>query len=227
MNAFPGGDPAAVLFDLDGTLLDTAGDLVAAVNTLRSEDGLDPVAFDAFRPWVSQGGLTLVSMAYGLPRESDEAHALWRRYLAAYESAISVHSRYFDGLEPVLQDLERRSIPWGIVTNKPTYLTERLLREMGQRERPACVICSDSAARSKPWPDPVLLACETIGVPPARALMVGDDARDIESAHGAGALAIAAAWGYIRPGDDPSDWRAEAILRSPDDLWQWLGDREH
>ena len=223
MNAFPGGSPAAVLFDLDGTLLDTAGDLVAAVNAIRLEDAHAPVDFETFRPWVSQGGLALVSIAYNLPRESDSAHALWRRYLVAYENRISAHSRYFAGLEEVLDGLEARSIPWGIVTNKPTYLTERLLRELDMRNRPACLVCSDTAARAKPWPDPVLLACESIGVDPGQTLMVGDDERDVASAHAAGALAVAAAWGYIRPEDDPGRWNAEAILQHPSDLWPWIG----
>ena len=226
MSLFPGGSPDAVLFDLDGTLLDTAGDLVAAVNTIRLEDGHEPVPFDDFRPWVSQGGLALVSLAYELPRESTEAHSLWQRYLTAYEADISTHSGFFDGLEDVVVALETRAIPWGIVTNKPSYLTNRLLQELGMHDRPACVVCSDSAARSKPWPDPVELACETIGVDAARVLMVGDDARDVEAAHAAGALAVAAAWGYIRPGDDPLDWEAEAILQQPRDLWAWIGGRD-
>ncbi len=225
MNLFAGGRPSAVLFDLDGTLLDTAGDLVAALNTIRTEDGLDHVSFDEFRPWVSQGGLALVSKAYDLPRESEAAHALWQRYLVAYENRISAHSCYFDGLEAILDALESRSIPWGIVTNKPTYLTERLLCELGMFDRPACLICSDTAARAKPWPDPVLLACEKIGIAPPGVLMVGDDERDVASAHAAGAYAVAAAWGYIRPGDSPDAWNAEGILETPSDLWPWVGGR--
>ncbi|MYH90564.1 MAG: HAD-IA family hydrolase [Gammaproteobacteria bacterium] len=215
--------PDAVLFDLDGTLLDTAGDLVAALNTILDEDGRPPMPLDTFRPWVSQGGLTLVSMAYGLPRESEEAQALWQRYLAAYESDISRHSCLFDGLEGILAGLESGSRPWGIVTNKPTYLTDRLLRELGMRDRPACMVCSDTAPRSKPWPDPVLLACEIMGVPPERALMVGDDERDVASARAAGADAVVAAWGYIRPDDDPATWGASAILPRPAALRPWVG----
>ncbi|MDE0715225.1 MAG: HAD-IA family hydrolase [Gammaproteobacteria bacterium] len=215
--------PDAVLFDLDGTLLDTAEDLVAALNTILDEDGRPPMPLDTFRPWVSQGGLTLVSMAYGLPRESEEAQALWQRYLAAYESDISRHSCLFDGLEGILAGLESGSRPWGIVTNKPTYLTDRLLRELGMRDRPACMVCSDTAPRSKPWPDPVLLACEIMEVPPERALMVGDDERDVASARAAGADAVVAAWGYIRPDDDPATWGASAILPRPAALRSWVG----
>ncbi len=223
MHGQPYRIPDAVLFDLDGTLLDTAGDLVAAVNTILDEDGRPPMPLDSLRPWVSQGGLALVSIAYGLPRDSDEARVLWNRYLTAYESDISRHSRLFDGLEGILTDLESRSRPWGIVTNKPTYLTDRLLRELGMRDRPACMICSDTANRSKPWPEPVLLACETMGVHPERALMVGDDARDVASAKAAGADAVVAAWGYIRPGDDPATWGASAILPCPAALRPWVG----
>lgn len=215
--------PDAVLFDLDGTLLDTAGDLVAALNTILDEDGRPPMQLDTFRPWVSQGGLTLVSMAYGLPRESEEAQALWQRYLVAYESDISRHSCLFDGLEGILAGLESGSRPWGIVTNKPTYLTDRLLRELGMRDRPACMVCSDTAPRSKPWPDPVLLACEIMGVSPESALMVGDDERDVVSARAAGADAVVAAWGYIRPDDDPATWGASAILPRPAALRPWVG----
>lgn len=225
--AEPGGSwriPDAVLFDLDGTLLDTAEDLVAGVNTILEEDGRPPVPLETLRPWVSQGGLKLVSMAYGLPMDSDEADALWKRYLIAYESSISRHSRLFDGLEGILARLESMSRPWGIVTNKPTYLTDRLLRELGMRDRPACMICSDTASRSKPWPDPVLLACETIGVSPERTLMVGDDERDVAAARAAGADAVVAGWGYIRPDDDPATWGAAAILPQPVALRPWIGE---
>ncbi len=219
----PSTPPAAVLFDLDGTLLDTAGDLVGAVNMLLREDGRDPVPLDALRPWVSQGGLTLVSLAYDLPRESDAAHALWRRYLVLYEANISRHSRLFDGLEDILVSLESAGRPWGIVTNKPEHLTRRLLAELGMTERPACVVGGDSAARSKPWPDPVVLACERIGVDPEDILMVGDDARDIDSAHAAGGRALAAGWGYIRDDDDPGHWGADAVVATPADLAPWIG----
>ena len=223
MEGQPCRTPDAVLFDLDGTLLDTAGDLVGALNAILDEDGRPPMPLDALRPWVSQGGLTLVCMAYGLPRESEEAQALWKRYLDAYESDISRHSRLFDGLEEILAGLESGSRPWGIVTNKPTYLTDRLLRELGMRDRPACMICSDTAPRSKPWPDPVLLACEIMGVDPVSALMVGDDERDVVSARAAGADAVVAAWGYIRPDDDPATWGASAILPRPAALRPWVG----
>jgi phosphoglycolate phosphatase len=215
--------PEAVLFDLDGTLLDTAGDLIAAVNTLLVEDGRSPVPPERLRPWVSQGGLTLVSLAYDLPRESEQAHGLWKRYLVAYESAISNHSRIFRGLEGVLDALEKSGRPWGIVTNKPGYLSQRLLQELDMLDRPACLICGDTASRSKPWPDPVLLACDRIGIAPGRTLMVGDDCRDIDSARAAGARAVAAAWGYIRPDDSPDSWGADGVVNRPAMLAPWIG----
>ncbi len=213
----------AVLFDLDGTLFDTAGDLIAAVNRIRHEDGYEPILFSTLRPWVSQGGLKLVSRAYGLPTDSDQIAILWQRYLVAYESNISQHTVLFPGWDEILYELESESRPWGIVTNKPTYLTHKLLQEMGMQTRPACVVCGDSASRSKPFPEPVHMACQIMGVPPERTLMVGDDKRDIMAAKSAGADAVAAAWGYIRPDDDPASWGASAVLTHPGQLKQWVG----
>ena len=214
--------PQAVLFDLDGTLLDTAPDLVAAVNSLLLEDGREAVSMDSLRPWVSQGGLALIGQAYGIPMESDQALALRQRYLVSYKNNISRYSRLFDGLEEILWSIESSGRPWGVVTNKPGYLTRKLLLELGLLDRPSCVVCGDTAKRSKPWPDPVVLACRNMGISPEHTLMVGDDCRDIDSAHSAGADAVAAAWGYIRPDDDPSSWNAEAVLATPDDLWPWI-----
>ncbi len=217
--------PDAILFDLDGTLLDTARDLINAVNIIRKEDSLAPIPMHTLRPWVSQGGLQLISKAYGLSPDSDEADVLWRRYLIAYESNISQYSRLFDGMDEILKELETMSIPWGIVTNKPTYLTDRLLRNLGMRNRPACMICSDSASRPKPWPDPVWMACRTIGVSTKKTLMIGDDKRDVMAARSAGADAVAAAWGYIQSDDDPTLWGASAVLSHPSALWDWISER--
>ncbi len=214
--------PDAILFDLDGTLLDTAGDLAAAVNVLLKNNGKSELPFSTLRPWVSQGGLTLVSIAFNLPRESAEAQSLWQQYLSEYQENISVHTALFNGMEHVLHGIESSSRPWGIVTNKPEYLTQILLRDLELSHRAGCVVGGDTVKRSKPWPDPVLHACELLTIAPRNAVIIGDDARDIQAGKAAGLATAAAAWGYIRPDDDPFSWGADVVLEHPGQLSAWL-----
>lgn len=191
----------AVLFDLDGTLLDTAADLIASLNHVREHEGLDPVAVPGFRHLVSRGAVGLITA--GLPPAAPERLDERRKRLLAHYAANSTrHTVSFEGIDDLLAALAARGVPWGIVTNKPEYLTLPLLQECGLLQRAAFVVCGDTLSRSKPHPAPVRLACEIVRVEPARALMVGDDLRDIQAGQAAGTQTALAAYGYLDPGWD-------------------------
>lgn len=192
----PGGRAIeAVLFDLDGTLLDTAPDLVGALNQLRVAEGLEPGDIDEYRRFVSRGALGLIRA--GLPDRGPEREAEWRAsFLAWYESHSLDATTPFVGVEALLNGLEARSIPWGIVTNKPTYLTLPILEALGWLARAGSVVCGDTLAVAKPDPAPVHHACKQLGVPAAHCALVGDDPRDLEAAEAAGALPILVSYGY-------------------------------
>ena len=212
----------ALLLDLDGTLIDTAGDLAAAVNKLLEMHDRPRLPFEALRPYVSQGGLTMVSIAFNLDRHSDRAHELWQQYLKIYAANISHHSRLFDGMEDVLERVETTGIAWGIVTNKPEYLTMPLLRDLDLEHRAGCIVGGDTVSEAKPSPAPVLHACKVLGIAPRNALMVGDDRRDIDAGRAAGSRTVAATWGYIQPHDAPAQWGADMMLDHPSQLHGWI-----
>ncbi len=218
----------AVLFDLDGTLLDTAADLAAALNAILQRHGRAPLAPEAVRPYVSRGGMALVRLGFELPQEAEATPAqaaraknLYDELLDFYGANLSANTRLFPGMDALLARLERRR-RWGIVTNKPQFLTAPLLADMRLTKRAACVVSGDTLEKRKPWPQPLLHACETLAIAPACAIYVGDDARDIECGRRAGMRTVAAAYGYIPPGDDPRNWGADAIIQHPDDIQQWL-----
>jgi len=212
----------AVLLDLDGTLLDTAGDLVAAVNRLLLKHHRSPLSLGTLRPYVSQGGLRLICEAFSIAEDSEFAIALRAEYLTLYRNNLSIHTKLFHGMDRFLTSLEKSGIPWGIVTNKPEWLTLPLLTEVGLTQRAACVIGGDTLTVSKPSPAPVLYACEQIGIAPSDTLMIGDDKRDIDSGAAAGTLTVAAGWGYIQPADNLSLWQADYCFDSVEALHAWF-----
>lgn len=214
----------AVLFDLDGTLLDTAPDLVRAANRLRRVHGLNDVPAEQIRPWVSKGGRAMIQAAF-----PDRNPELWDLmlpvFLDLYREQIVVETRMFDGFESTLRILEERDIALAIVTNKPAWLTEPVLAACDLARRFPVVISGDTLAEKKPHPAPVLEACRRLGIAAHRAVMVGDDRRDIESARAAGAHALAVSFGYADADDRIELWGADAILDAPDDLIDWLDAR--
>ena len=207
----------AVLFDLDGTLVDTAPDLCAAANAMRARAGLQPIAVEALRPAVSRGSRAMLGRA--LPHLDAQAREAWvEPFLASYAGAIAVHSCLFDGIAQVLQAIELDGASWGIVTNKPEALARSLVRALGLESRCAVLVGGDTLPVRKPDPQPLWLACDQLGVAPGGALYVGDDARDVEAARAAGMRCIAAAWGY-RDGDERIEqWGADAVLAEPREL---------
>lgn len=185
----------AVLFDLDGTLLDTAPDLVGALNHLRELERLAPVSVTDYAQFVSRGALGLIRE--GLPDAGPLQEAEWKaRFLAYYADHLFEDTQLYPGVAGVLNRLEASSIVWGVVTNKPEFLTLPIVRKLGWEQRAAFVVCGDTLAVSKPDPAPVLLACELAGVRPDEAIMIGDDPRDLDAGEAAGALAALAAYGY-------------------------------
>jgi len=214
--------PRAVLFDLDGTLLDTAPDMAAALNALRVLEGLEPLAFADIRPHVSHGSLRLIEVGFGC-RSGDRFERLRSRFLDLYRNDIAAGTRPFDGLEEVLHALEARRIPWGVVTNKPGWLTEPLMAAVGLRDRAATIISGDTLAERKPHPLPLLHAAGLIRVEPTGCVYIGDAERDVQAGRAAGMRTLVAAFGYIGPGEDPATWMADAIADQPRDLLLLLG----
>jgi phosphoglycolate phosphatase len=201
----------AVLFDLDGTLVDTAPDMVAALLALLDDEGREPLSYDLARSFVSNGAAGLVNLAF--PGVADDEHERLRvRYLEKYEAAVCVHSTLFPGLAELLDRFDAGNIPWGVVTNKPAYLTEPLLDALGLGSRAACKISGDTIPQRKPDPAPLLLASEQTGVSPSQSIYVGDAARDIEAGRRAGMHTVAVAYGYITADDDPAAWDAHRIV---------------
>ena len=176
----------SVLFDLDGTLIDTAPDMAAALNRILEQESLDPLPIEQIRPHVSRGGLALTKLAFDAHRDADEIEPLRQRFLDDYRQNIARHSRLFEGFEEVLKLFHPHDMPWGVVTNKPGWLTDPLLADLKLAQRAACVVSGDTLEQRKPHPAPLLHACKLIGTTPQQCLYVGDAERDIKAGHNAG-----------------------------------------
>ena len=206
-----------VLFDLDGTLVDSAIDLLNAVNVLAEEQGHAPTTIARLRPVVSKGARAMLAITFP-DFDEERREALRQPFLDIYEAAISEHSTPFAGVEDVLAEVEAAGSRWGIVSNKPHYLCVGVVKAMGWSERCAVLLGGDSLPRRKPDPDQLLHACAALGVDAARAVYVGDDERDIVAANKAGMKSVAALWGYRLDTDDPHSWQADAAVEMPFDL---------
>jgi 2-phosphoglycolate phosphatase len=214
----------AVLFDLDGTLLDTAPDMVGTLNSLRLDNGLAPLPFTEVRAEVSHGSSRLVQI--GFPGVDAQRFALLqRRFLEDYGARLAAETRLFAGMDRVLAELSRRGLVAGIVTNKPARLTDLLLEKLGLRSRFVCVVSGDTLAERKPHPLPMLHAAQLAGAAPERCVYVGDAERDVQAAHAAGMRALVAVYGYLRADEDWPAWGGDGSIERPADLLDWL-DRE-
>ncbi|UNK44136.1 phosphoglycolate phosphatase [Luteimonas sp. S4-F44] len=209
--------PAGALFDLDGTLLDSAPDMLATVNRMRHARGRPPLALADIRPVVSRGARAMAAVAFP-ELDADGVVALVPEFLAVYGEELGRHSRPFDGVEAMLAALEAAGTRWGIVTNKPEGLAQRILPQLGWQDRCAVLIGGDTLAERKPHPLPLLHAASVIGIPARDCVYVGDDARDILAARAAGMPSIVALWGYRLDDDDPIAWQGDAMLDTPDAL---------
>ncbi|MEO8674271.1 MAG: HAD-IA family hydrolase [Casimicrobiaceae bacterium] len=212
----------AVLFDLDGTLADTAPDLGAALNRVRRDRGLAPVPLARLRPYASHGARGLIGAGMAVTPGDENYEALRDAFLAHYANALCVDSALFADVDAVLDALDARALPWGIVTNKATRYTTPLLASLRLALRAGAVVCGDTMPFAKPHPAPLTEAASRLGVDPARCVYVGDARRDIDAGNAAGMRTLVARWGYIEPGDTPETWPADGILDAPATLLRWL-----
>ena len=212
----------AVLFDLDGTLLDTAPDLAAALNHVLVSNGKTALPFETIRPWVSHGGIVLIKNGFGITEDMHQFDALRQQLLDYYRNNLSVETQLFSGMEQVLIQLETAGIQWGVVTNKPAWLTEPLLDELNLTHRSSCIVSGDTLAERKPHPLPLQHACELIGCHPTESLYIGDAQRDIEAGRNANMPTLAALFGYIDDLDYPSKWGATGLVESPAGILKWI-----
>lgn len=208
----------AVLFDMDGTLLDTAPDFIAICQAMLAERGLPPVEGKRIRDVISGGARAMVAASFAMDPQDEGFEALRLEFLERYQHECAVHSKLFDGMETLLADIERGKLIWGVVTNKPVRFAEPIMQRLGLAERSAILICPDHVKNSKPDPEPLILACTTLGLDPASVLFVGDDLRDIESGRDAGTRTVAVRYGYIHPEDNPDHWGADVVVDHPLEL---------
>jgi len=210
--------PAAVLFDLDGTLIDSAPDLAGAGNELREARGLPPLPYEAFRPMVGSGARGMVGIALQLAPAHEDFPAARDDFLRRYEARMTRDTRVFDEIPPLLDRLERQGIPWGIVTNKATRFAEPVVRAMGLHSGSAALVCGDTTPHAKPHPAPLLEAASRLGVGPTECIYVGDDLRDVQAGRAASMGTVVAAWGYLGLGNAVEEWGADLIIHTPRDL---------
>lgn len=211
-----------VLFDLDGTLADTAPDLAFALNQVLVEQGASTLPFERIRPVVSHGGIALIRLGFGIDNDNPEFAPLRQRLLEIYRDNIARHTLLFPGMPAVLDQLRRDGIRWGVVTNKPAWLTDPLLRTLGLYAEAAVVISGDTLPQRKPHPAPLLEACRLTGTSAAECLYVGDAQRDIEAGRNAGMPTLVAMYGYIGEDDHPEQWGASGMIAKPGEILSYL-----
>jgi|TARA_Y100001949_G_scaffold175750_1_gene186407 phosphoglycolate phosphatase len=213
----------AVLFDMDGTLLDTAPDFIAVAQAMRLARGLERVPDQHVRDVVSGGARAMVLSAFDVDPLSDEFELLRLEFLERYQQHCAVESQLYEGMAELLIEIEQADLIWGVVTNKPVRFAEPIMQQLGLASRSAVLVCPDHVSKSKPDPEPMLLACSQLDLDPATVLFVGDDLRDIESGRAAGSRTAAVRYGYIHPDDNPDTWGADVVVNHPLELRRFLG----
>lgn len=208
----------AVLFDMDGTLLDSAPDFIAICQAMRSERGLPAIADKLIRDQVSGGARAMVAANFATDPEAEGFEALRLEFLERYQEHCAVLTQPFEGMAELLDDIEQAKLVWGVATNKPVRYAEPIMQQLGLALRSAALVCPDHVSRSKPDPEMILLACTQMGVEPAATLFVGDDERDIEAGRAAGCKTAAVTYGYIHPQDNPRNWGADVVVDHPLEL---------
>lgn len=212
-----------VLFDLDGTLADTAPDLAYALNLLRKQRNMEELPLEIIRPAASHGSIALLKVGFQLEPGDEGFEALRQEYLALYEANLTTHTQLFPGMAEILDEIEGRNMNWGVVTNKPGWLTEPLLEGLALKQRAVCVISGDSLPERKPHPAPLLHACNLAGSQAEQCLYIGDAERDIIAGHRAGMTTLIAMFGYLSDEDKPESWPADGQISHPNEILDWLG----
>jgi 2-phosphoglycolate phosphatase len=212
----------AVLFDLDGTLADTAPDLAAALNAVRAMRGMQPMPLSELRPWASHGARGMLGAGMDITPDAADYGTMRDAFLGFYAGSLCVGTTLFATVDAVLDEIEARGMRWGIVTNKATRFTLPLLDALGLAQRARAVVCGDTTPHAKPHPAPLLAAADALGTPAARCVYVGDAERDVTAGVAAGMRTIVARYGYITPDEAPDAWPADGIIDSPQELIDWL-----
>lgn len=211
-----------VFFDLDGTLVDTAPDLAFALNQLLEQEGKPPLDYAKIRPVASHGSVGLLALGFNIDSNDSEFKSLQQRFIQLYQNNISRQSTLFDGMETILNNIEKSGSRWGVITNKPAFLTHPLMADLKLDRRAACIVSGDTTANSKPHPEPMLHACQLTDVDPQNCLYIGDAERDIKAGRNVNMHTILARYGYIGDNDKPENWQADAMVDHPSELAKWL-----
>jgi len=211
-----------VLFDLDGTLIDTAPDMANALNILLTEEGLDNLSHEQIRPEVSNGSAALVKLGFPDINDEQTLNRLKKRYLEIYENNLCVDSILFPGMEELINNIETRNMNWGVVTNKPGWLTNPLMQQIGLAERAACIISGDTTENRKPHPEPMFLACKLANSKAKNCIYIGDARRDIQAGINAGMQTVIANYGYIGEWECIDDWGADYTINSVNEILQLI-----
>ena len=212
----------AVFFDLDGTLADTAPDLAMALNSLLGEEHRPAIPFISIRPVVAHGGNALLRLGFNMEESDPGFPALRERFLRIYENRLHQDTALFPGMDNVLARIESAGLVWGVITNKPEWLTRPLLRKLALESRAACIVCGDSIKERKPHPAPMLHACQLTGMEPVSTLYIGDAERDIVAGKAAGMHTLIALYGYIDTHEDPEVWQADGMISAPHEIMAWI-----
>ncbi|NOQ13568.1 MAG: phosphoglycolate phosphatase [Methyloprofundus sp.] len=218
---------SCVLFDLDGTLLNTAPDLTTALNKALTHFNFPEVSVNAITPYISYGAAVMIDTALEEEVSAAIKADILEWLLNYYENHIADATELYTGMPELLETLEDKGIPWGVVTNKRERMTQPLMQALDLTKRSACIICGDTTAHSKPHPEPMLTACRQIQVSPESCLYIGDAQHDISAGKAANMQTLAATWGYLKPDDKPQDWGADALIDHPDEILDWITNQTH
>jgi len=211
-----------VLFDLDGTLADTAPDLANTLNILLAENNLAPLPFEKIRAEVSHGATAIIQLGFDHDVDDPQFELLRQRFLDIYRMNLTIETRLFPGINELLNAIEQLGMKWGVVTNKPAWLTEPLMAGLDLQRRAACIVSGDSTANRKPHPEPMLHACRQVDILAQQCLYVGDARRDIEAGRHAGMKTLIALFGYISNSDEPWQWQANGMINHPKEILDWI-----
>lgn len=214
---------ACILFDLDGTLVDTAPDLMRCLNLSLARHGFPEASDTAVKPFISFGARAMIAAGLAEPVASGVRETLLATMLDCYERHIADQSSFFAGIEETLAQIEAQGLKWGVVTNKRERFTKPLMAALNLTDRAACIVSGDTTAYSKPHPGPMLAACEQAGVKPEQCVYIGDAVHDIAAGKNAHMKTLAASYGYLKPGDRPETWGADSVIDSPLQITDWIG----
>ena len=220
-------DLSCVLFDLDGTLLNTAPDLTTALNKALLNFNHPEVSVNAITPYISYGAAVMIDTALEQQLTESAKADILEWLLNYYENHIAVNTHLYNGMSELLATLEANGIPWGVITNKRERMTHPLMQALNLTKRSACIICGDTTAHSKPHPEPMLTACRQIQVSPEECLYIGDAQHDIAAGKAANMKTLAATWGYLKPDDQPQNWGADALIHQPAEILDWITNQTH